>query len=158
MLGRRGLGREDPCLRGVHPGAACPTAILSLEAALRFLLTLLLTLCVQAQYDFIPQELPARIERVLMGLHYGWCRSVPLPPSPPLYTSPRLSSRLLFSCSLAMDLITGDLTLIKAEKARPKVPILPPLHPLCVHPTPVSHPHLPRPPPTLTSAWSLSSR
>ena len=54
-----------------------------------------------------------------------------------------------------MDLITGDLTLIKAEKARPKVPLLPPvLHP-CVHPTPVSPPHLP-PPLCLVSAVQVN--
>ena len=51
---------------------------------------------IKIQFTFIPDDLPNRIERVLMGLHYGWC-------------------------TLAMDLISGDLNLIQIEKVRPKL-------------------------------------
>ena len=51
---------------------------------------------IKTQFNFIPEELPERIEKVLMGLHYGWC-------------------------TLAMDLISGDLNLIQIEKCRPKL-------------------------------------
>lgn len=51
---------------------------------------------IKTQFNFIPEELPERIENVLMGLHYGWC-------------------------TLAMDLISGDLNLIQIEKCRPKL-------------------------------------
>ena len=47
----------------------------------------------QSQYSFLPDEVLPRMEKILCKLHYGWC-------------------------SHAMELIKGDLQLIKAERSK----------------------------------------
>ena len=145
---------EKTCLEGAALAEKIRAYVVSIQvlhappcsvphfAALRFLLTLLLTRCVQAQYDFIPQELPARIERVLMALHYGWCRSVPLPPLlfTPLLASPHASSPLVQPGD-GPDHGRPDLD--QSRESAPQGTTPPTTAPRFVHPTPVSHPQLP---------------